>query len=341
LPWEQLVLSTVRRDDDGCAVPEPDLELLLRAVWAAAVGERQSGALADPAHLRALVERLLGAAAVAKLPDLDAAVRQALPAFVTGARRAAIAVRRPPVVQSGGLVVAFVGCDGSGKSTVTREIEQWLGQALRVDRAYLGSGQGSSSLLRWPLLLVHRLLTRLLPPRATAKASSPPAGSAPAEVAVAPAGPRGLRARLRPIWALALAREKVGKLRAVLRARQQGAVVICDRYPQNEIMGFNDGPLLHGWRQHRSGLCRALARWEGRPYAQAEVHPPDLVVKLCVSAAVALARKPDMNAPEVARRIAAIEMLRFGRDTRTLLVDADAPLAAVLRAVKTGIWGEL
>jgi hypothetical protein len=186
--------------------------------------------------------------------------------------------------------------------------------------------------------MVHRLMTRFLPPRPR---PAPASGSAPDIAAAAPPGHRGLRGRLRPIWALALAREKVGKLRAVFRARQAGAVVICDRYPQNEIMGFNDGPLLHGWRQHRTGWRRALSRLEGRPYAQAEVHPPDLVVKLRVSAAVALVRKPDMTAPEVARRIAAIDALRFGHDTRTLLVDADAPIDAVLRAVKVGIWGAL
>ena len=136
------------------------------------------------------------------------------------------------------------------------------------------------------------------------------------------------------MWGLVLAREKRQKLRAVSRARAAGAIVLCDRYPQNEIMGFNDGPLLSEWRHHDRAWRRLLARWESGPYEWAHLHPPDLVVKMRVSAAVALARKPDMEPDEVARRIAAIETMSFGPDTRTLVIDADAPIEQVIRAAR-------
>ncbi|MCV4821040.1 hypothetical protein OFM15_33690, partial [Escherichia coli] len=46
-----------------------------------------------------------------------------------------------------GLVIAFVGSDGAGKSTVTREIRKWLRYKLDVHGYYMGSGQGSTRLL--------------------------------------------------------------------------------------------------------------------------------------------------------------------------------------------------
>ena len=41
-----------------------------------------------------------------------------------------------PPKQSTGLAVAFVGCDGSGKSTVTKVIEDWLRENHEVERVY-------------------------------------------------------------------------------------------------------------------------------------------------------------------------------------------------------------
>jgi hypothetical protein len=251
---------------------------------------------------------------------------------------------RRPVPATGGLCVAFVGSDGAGKSTVVQAVTSWLSAHLRVARVYLGSGQGSSSLLRWPLLVAHRLsASRLTGRRGAAGAGADASGadeSGADESGAVPAR-RGLRERFRPLWALVLALEKRGKLRAVFRARQRGAIVLCDRWPQNEILGFNDGPLLGAWQQSPSRWRRALARWERVPYRWAEMHPPDLVVKLVASEAVALRRKPDMSRAEVARRIAAVRALRFGRPARTLVVDADAPLADVLQIVESAIWEEL
>ena len=63
-------------------------------------------------------------------------LRKVRPATVTGKR-----------VAGQGLVVAFIGSDGSGKSTLTAEIRKWLRYKLDVHGYYMGSGQGSTRLL--------------------------------------------------------------------------------------------------------------------------------------------------------------------------------------------------
>ncbi len=59
-----------------------------------------------------------------------------------------------------GLIVAILGADGSGKSTVAAEVTRELSRKVAVMRLYLGSGNGSSSLLRWLLSLASRCLCR-------------------------------------------------------------------------------------------------------------------------------------------------------------------------------------
>lgn len=243
-------------------------------------------------------------------------------------------VRKGPA--AGGALVVLIGPDSSGKSTVTRELATALGWKLDVVRAYLGAGDGASSLVRWPLVVARRALVAagLLPARrATARArgdGGPPSRRRGGPFAVA-----------RTVWALALALEKRRKLTRVWRARDQGLVVLCDRYPQAQILGFNDGPLLADWLAHPNPLLRALARWELAPYARADQTPPDLVVRLMVTPETAIARDATLDRAFVERRIAAVTALRFGPDTPVVEVDADRPLAEVLRDVTRAVWRAL
>ena len=381
VPWENRILATrVLRAGAGVSVCEPNMEMLLLIVRAAlklrsrdlvraclgagatsADLQREFEWLSDrttPDEVCAIAGEQLGPAVVPALREildrgpsfgrtwkLRRAAWHTLSEYRTHrpiAGRVArwlreleyacsgIAVRylKRPVpfkrtLPRGGLMIAFAGSDGSGKSTVTALIANWLAWKTEPYRVYFGSGQGTSSLMRLPLLVVHRASTKV---RGGGRDSSQ----------------RGwLRSRLRLIWGLVLAREKRSKLRRAWRARNRGMIVICDRFPQNECMGFNDGPLCSEWLTHRSRILRALARWERGPYAWAEQNPPDLVIKLDVSESVALGRKPDMTAEEIHKRVEAVRRLRFGQGVKTVHVDADEPLERVLLQVKRLIWAEV
>ena len=116
---------------------------------------------------------------------------------------------------------------------------------------------------------------------------------------------------------------------------------MCDRYPQRQIMGFNDGPLLDPWTRSPSGLLRALARWESIPYRWAEAQPPRLVIKLHVSPRVAVDRKPGMCTEEIERRLKALARLQYPAGTRVVDVDADRSQEAVLLDCKGRVWETL
>jgi thymidylate kinase len=68
---------------------------------------------------------------------------------------------------------------------------------------------------------------------------------------------------------------------------------------------------------------------------------PDLVLKLHVRPSVAQQRKPDMQLPELEKRMEAIRNLRFPGVTETVDIDAEEPLEQVVRQIRRCIWRKL
>jgi thymidylate kinase len=118
-------------------------------------------------------------------------------------------------------------------------------------------------------------------------------------------------------------------------------VVIGDRYPQSQIMGFTDGPRLRRWAEHRSRLLRGLAARELEVYRAADAAAPDLVIKLQVSPEVAAQRRPGSAVAGLSRRVDAVRQLRFPSATRVVEIDATQPLDRVLLEAKQAVWASL
>ena len=141
------------------------------------------------------------------------------------------------------------------------------------------------------------------------------------------------------LWAITLVIEKQNKLKRIDSARDRGMVVVCDRYPQSQISGFNDGPLLTNNQDNSSKLLRDLQQWEFESYQQmAETMPPDLVIKLNITPEVALARKSETPSEIVHKKVAAVKALNFPSQTAVITVDAEQPLDQVLVKAKRAVW---
>ncbi len=228
--------------------------------------------------------------------------------------------RRAP---GGGHLIAIVGLDGSGKSTAVAAMRSWLGSQIDVVPIYFGTGEGRPSLFLRPFKLVVPLITPFI--------GTKPKGASHGNVSER--GPGLVYSLLLLVWAAAVALDKQTKLIAARRGADRGLIVIADRYPQNETPEFNDGPVL----ARAASLPAWIRRLEAHSYALARRLPPDLVVKLIVTAETAAAREPDMR-PEIVRgRIAALERLQFP-GARVVCVDAERPLAEVIHALRGEVW---
>lgn len=102
-------------------------------------------------------------------------------------------------------------------------------------------------------------------------------------------------------------------------------IVICDRYPQATIYGYNDGPLLQEHAQGSSRIMRWLAGWELRQFARMQQTLPDLAVKLLGDPDVLHARRPEMTRDRVKEKQDGIKAVSFPSQTLVLEVDATLP----------------
>ena len=237
----------------------------------------------------------------------------------------------------GGVIIAFLGADGSGKSTVTSAVASWLSWRMEVVPLYLGFGDGPVSWVRMPLRGLKLLYSRRRRPPAAPEL--PPEASA--REMRAPSLRDIPRALWRVLWSWSVVREKRSRLRQARRGRNLGLVVLCDRYPQAQIMGLGDGPLLGYWERHPWARLRAVAKWELGAYREMEALAPDLVIKLHVSPEVSAARKHDVSLDSLVRRVDVVKRVRFSEWTQVAQVDADQPIQQVVLEVKRAIWEAL
>ena len=228
--------------------------------------------------------------------------------------------RRAP---GGGVVIAFVGVDGSGKSTATTNILSWLGPEIDVLKVYFGTGDGAPSLVLAPFKALAKLVARFI--------KTKPKGASHGQISDRPPGP--IYSLLFAVWAVAVALDKRHKLILIQRAARRGFIVVTDRYPQDEIERFNDGPLLHrlAWTPDW------LRRFEASIYLRARRAPPDLVVKLHVGVDAVLRREPDMSPALIEDRLDCLKQLHFA-GSKTVSIDATAPLETVTRTIKRAVW---
>lgn len=228
---------------------------------------------------------------------------------------------------SGGSVIVFLGCDGAGKSTTLKYVKKELSKKIDVKSIYLGSGDGSSSLIRKPMKLIAK------------KVGGKGVGHA-VEKEYKEKKKVSLKARLysvaKLIWAVTLAKEKQKKLKEMTKARNNGLVVLCDRYPQTEVAGYSDGPLLTRYLPKGKGLFYKIAKWEFEVYRSFYRNPPDLTIKLMVPTEVAIERKPEMTAEEIDNKKDAISKMNFSRND--VQIYTDCAFEESISKVMANVW---
>lgn len=226
-----------------------------------------------------------------------------------------------------GLIVAVVGSDGAGKSTLVARLRESLHREIDTMTVYLGSGDGTASAIRRPLVWGRALQSRVR-------------GGSGGPVRVDADGNR-IRtvSSMLAVWAVVLTLEKRAKVRRAKTARRRGLLVVVDRWPQAMFLGHGDGPLLAGWSDRRGWRGR-VAAWELRTYEALQADGPDLVLRLVVSADVAAKRRPEHDRDDLIRRSEMVLALRFD-NARVVDLDADAEAEVVSHDALEAVWASL
>lgn len=225
------------------------------------------------------------------------------------------------VLEGRGAMVALIGSDGSGKSTLSATLNTWLRYKLDVHRVYMGSGDGGAGWLNATRRAVAQALRRKKLVKSTAS---------PRE-----AKQKGFTFKAYRLFDLLLLRRKLKYLRISRRLADHGSVILLDRYPQQQFNGISDGPR----QQDGNGFAWA-ARAERQLFDEAARLGPDMVIRLHIDPKTALARKPDHDAAMIARKCAIIDALEFPQAV-DVVVDAALAPERVALAAKTAIWSLL
>ena len=201
-------------------------------------------------------------------------------------------------------LIAIVGCDGSGKTTLTTDLLRVLGNERLVGTTYLGLGSGTLGARIRELPVIGAPIEKRLAKKAERTRSKEDRIPGLATALV--------------VYGFSLLRRR--RFRRALAMRDSGVTVITDRYPQVEVPGFYDGPGLSAAKADSPAVARLAAR-ERRMYEWMASYRPTLVIRLNVDVETAAARKPDHDRALLARKVAATPLLRFGGAP---IVDLDA-----------------
>lgn len=219
------------------------------------------------------------------------------------------------LISGKGISIAFIGQDGSGKSTVTTDIEKWLSRELDAHRYYLGSGDHYHS---W-----QKSIQKSLPEH------------------------KGI---ILSVFSVFLSLTKYNRLaKDVLKTiknaetyRNKGGIALFDRYPQTQFLGINDGPKIRPMMKKTKNkflqmIMSLFAKSEENSLIKAERINPNLVFKLILSPEESKRRKPHEDFEKIKRKHEIIKSLSFN-NSKVYEIEATMNYDDELILIKQIIW---
>jgi thymidylate kinase len=223
---------------------------------------------------------------------------------------------------NGGLLIAIVGGDGSGKTTAIEGLYRWLSRKFDVIQLHMGKPVWSwTTVLVRGLLKIGRLL-RLYSGREYVYG----------EEAKFPGYP----------WLISrvcVAHDRYLTYRKARRFSSNGGLVIFDRYPMPNLA--MDAPQCAKMARtfHKSNwFMKWLIKLEDSYYQK--IAMPDLLIVLKIDPEIAVQRKPEESAASVRARSTLVWELDWS-NTPAYVLDAALPKEAVLAQIKSLVWDSL
>jgi len=162
-------------------------------------------------------------------------------------------------------IILICGVDGSGKSTLSKELSKSLKWKLDVKRLYLGAGDGEGFLIRrFGSFLSKIIFKKTSQNREFIKKEN---------------DLNYFKNFLRIIWALIVAFEKILKYFELKKLKYLGNIVILDRFPNLNKFGMNDAPLLTRFENSSNFLIKYLVHLEKLIYI---FYSKEIKINLCI-----------------------------------------------------------
>lgn len=241
---------------------------------------------------------------------------------------------------TGGRVIAFVGPEASGKSSLAEGATRFFGKAFAVRTVHFGKPPATlaTAIPRLAVPMLRALMPEARPTRVEAQPHPPAAGS---ESAQRPSVGRLLYAAR----SVMLARERRALAHWAFVRAAKGEVILCDRFP-SKVVGAADSPRL--FECLTSGLMsrvyNSLVSLERVTYQA--ITPPDAVIRLAVPLEDAVRRndervKAGKEAEEYVRQRHAKAGLLTYPGTPVLVLNTAGDFEDTVRRSRLKVWEAL
>jgi len=224
---------------------------------------------------------------------------------------------------SGGLLVAVVGGDGAGKTTMVSGLFNWLSKNFEIKKFHMGKPS-------WSLLTI---VVRGILKFGTVLRFYPFEG----DVFEESFQPHGFPWFFR---AVCTARDRYLTYIRARRSSTNGNLVICDRYSLMEFMNM-DGPqceLAMTDIQRKNRFLKFLANREKHYYQQ--INLPDLLIVLILDPEISIQRKAEETEASVRARSSEVWNLDWEK-LSGIKVDSSKSKEETLSQVKALVWEHL
>jgi len=218
-------------------------------------------------------------------------------------------------------LIAVIGCDGSGKSTVSEHILAYVARYGPASAVHLGKQSGNVGRAIEKLPVFGKSMDRVIRKK-TDKSN------------------KRLQADMQPslLPALVIAGFTLRRRRRfnrMLELRRKGEIIVTDRYPQVAVPGAYDGPGFPATTKG-SAFVLWLGRWERSVFEWMATYKPDLVLRLNVDLDVACARKPDHRREALRKKIEVTPLLSYG-GAPIVDIDTNQSLDQVLKEAEAAV----
>lgn len=241
----------------------------------------------------------------------------------------------------GGAIIAFVGSDGAGKSTVTNEIQKWLSKKIECKRFYMGTGDGKTTLF-------GKLIKGAGAKVQSAESSDAPTSVTTQRLSLLREPKKYLRKYFKMLLISDVEKNNYKKIIGMNQYRINGGISVLDRYPQIEIPGQNDGPKIGQYIPY-FGESKTLKRLQHKEVGYLSIVTkikPDIVFRLNISAETALLRKDDLKKDDpiavqnFRKKVEDVKKIEFQGAT-IVDIDAEQPFDQEILQIKRILWNEI
>jgi thymidylate kinase len=237
-------------------------------------------------------------------------------------------VKRRVLVQDG-IIVAFMGVDGSGKSTITESIVSEWKEKIDISYVYMGAGDGPQSFAQQVLKKIYNFLYRLKNQKRKEKISK--------NTKIESSHIENI-SWARIILGVLNVLHKKNTLKRMMKLKNKGHIVLCDRWPQNKYLGINDGPMLSVLENSSNIINKYIYKWEKKNFDYFSSIKIDKKIFLNTPINQSLFRKPcsENKKKLLLQKIKILnDLFKEGIDCK---ISTDKNFNTVLLQCKTEIW---